>query len=227
MSNQKEKTTAPAIVPQPTVSSVYSFGWDRFKKFFLDLFLVTIIVGVVFIPLGMMESLDGRETAGFVLLNIFGLAYWLLLYDPIDYGSAFVFLKAVRDEKFEVKDIFSAFESVDRYLNVVLAELLKSAIILIGLVMLIVPGIIFACKLAFVKYLVLDKKMDPVAAVKESWNMTTGYAGTIFLMGLLAIPIGIVGLIMCGVGIIPAIMWIRCAFASMYYAVSKKAEEAA
>jgi len=225
MNNKKEKTTAPVVVPQPTVGSVYSFGWDRFKKFFLDLFLISIIVGVVWIPLGMMQSLDGRETAGIILLNIFGLAYWLLLFDPIDYGSAFVFLKAVRDEKFEVKDIFSAFESVDRYLNVVLAELLKSAIILIGIVMLIVPGIIFACKLAFVKYLVLDKKMDPVGAVKESWNMTTGYAGKIFLMGLLAIPIGIAGLIMCGVGIIPAIMWIRCAFASMYYAVSKPAEE--
>jgi uncharacterized membrane protein len=227
MNNKKEKTTAPTVVLQPTVGSVYSYGWDRFKKLFLDLFLITIIVGVVIIPLGMMQSLDGRETAGVVLLNIFGLAYWLLLYDPIDYGSAFVFLKAVRNEQFEVKDIFSAFESVDRYLNVVLAELLKSAIIAIGIAMLIVPGIIFACKLAFVKYLVLDKKMDPVRAVKESWNMTTGYAGTIFLMGLLAIPIGLAGLIMCGVGIIPAIMWIRCAFASMYYAVSKTQEEPA
>ncbi len=227
MNNKKEKITAPAVVPQPTVGSVNSFGWDRFKKLFLDLFLITIIVGVVIIPLGMMRSLDGRETAGFVLLNIFGLAYWLLLYNPIDYGSAFVFLKAVRDEKFEVKDIFSAFESVDRFLNVVLAELLKSAIIGIGIAMLIVPGIIFACKLAFVKYLVLDKKMDPVGAVKESWNMTTGYAGKIFLMGLLAVPIGIAGLIICGVGIIPAIMWIRCAFASMYYAVSNTAEETA
>jgi len=227
MNNKNEKATASTVVLQPTVGSVYSFGWDRFKKFFLDLFLITIIVGVVFIPLGMVKSLDGRETAGVILLNIFGLVYWLLLYDPIDYGSAFVFLKAVRSEQFEVKDIFSAFESVDRYLNVVLAELLKSAIILIGIVMLIVPGIIFACKLAFVKYLVLDKKMDPVGAVKESWNMTTGYAGKIFLMGLLAIPIGLAGLICFGVGIIPAIMWIRCAFASMYYAVSKTQEETA
>lgn len=227
MHNKKENTTDLIIIPLPNVGSVYSFGWDKFKKFFLDLFLITIIVGVVWIPLAMMKSLDGGETAGVVLLNIFGLVYWLLLYDPIDYGSAFVFLKAVRNEQFEVKDIFSAFENTERYLNVVLAEILKSAIILIGVFLLIVPGIIFACKLAFVKYLVLDRKMDPVGAVKESWNMTRGYSGKIFLIGLLAVPIGIAGLICFGVGIIPAIMWIRCAFASMYYSVCEIEKETA
>ena len=224
MNNKQEKANASAIVPEPFVGSVYSFGWQRMKKFFLDLFLITIIVGVVWIPFSIITSLDGSETPSGAILQIFALAYVLLLFNPIDYGSAFVFLKAVRDEQFEVKDMFSAFEN---YWNVVLASLLVYAIIAIGIVLLIVPGIIFACKLAFVKYLVMDRKMDPVEAVKESWNMTTGYAGKIFLMGLLAIPIGLAGLIMFGVGIIPAIMWIRCAFASMYYAVSKTQEEKA
>jgi uncharacterized membrane protein len=224
MNNKNEKATASAIVPKPYVGSVYSFGWERMKKLFLDLFLITIIVGVVWIPFSMITSLDGQETAGGVILRIFALGYLLLLFDPIDYGSAFVFLKSVRSEQFEVKDIFSAFENFEKYLNVVLAELLKAAIIAIGVVLLVVPGIIFACKLAFVKYLVLDRKMDPVEAVKESWEMTKGHAGKIFLMGLLAVPIAIAGLICFGVGIIPAIMWIRSAFASMYYAVSKPEE---
>jgi len=224
MDNKKENTTAPSVVPQPSVGSVYSFGWDRFKKSFLDLFLITIIVGVVWIPFSVIRSLDGGETPGGAILNIFAMAYLLLLYNPIDYGSAFVFLKAVRGQQFEVKDMFSAFEN---YWNVVLASLLVYAIIAIGLVLLFVPGIIFACKLAFVKYLVMDRKMDPVEAVKESWNMTRGHAWKIFLMGLLAVPIGIAGLICMVVGLIPAIMWVRCAFASMYYAVSKPAEEKA
>ncbi len=55
--------------------------------------------------------------------------------------------------------------------------------------------------------------------------MTRGYAGEIFLIGLLTIPLGIAGLICFGVGIIPVVMWIRCTFASMYYAVSKTEEE--
>ncbi len=115
----------------------------------------------------------------------------------------------------------------ENYLNVVLASLLHWAIVSTGFFLLVVPGIIFACKLAFVKYLVIDRKLDPVEAVKESWRMTKGHSGKIFLMGLLAIPIVIAGLICFGIGVIPAVMWVRCAFASMYYAVSEAEEEKA
>jgi uncharacterized membrane protein len=224
MTDGKQEATVTVLVPEPFAGLAYSFGWDRMKKFFLDLFLITLIVGVVWIPYSIMLSLDGRHTAGGGILQIFGLAYLLLLMAPIDYGSAFVFLKAVRNEQFEVKDMFLAFEK--NYINVVLANLLHWGIISIGLFLLVVPGIVFACRLAFVKYLVLDRKLEPVEAVKESWRMTKGHAGKIFWMGFLVFPIVIAGLICLGVGVIPAVMWIRCAFASMYYAVSE-AEEGA
>lgn len=124
----------------------------------------------------------------------------------------------MRSENFDVKDTFSTF---DNYLNVVLANLLVSAIIGIGFMLLLVPGVIFACRLAFVRYLVMDKKMEPVEAVEESWRMTRGHANSIFFMGLLALPIIIAGLLCFGVGVVPAYMWVRCAFASMYFAVSE------
>lgn len=219
MNNNQENAPVMISAPQPGVGAAYGFGWERMFKYFLDLLLITIIVTVIWIPLGIIDSLDGRETAAAAILQIFALAYWFLLFNPIDYGAAFVFLKAVRGESFEVKDLFFAFQ---HYWNVVLAELLATAIVVIGLFLLIVPGIIFACKLAFVKYLVLDKKLDPVKAVKESWRMTKGHAWQIFFIGLLAIPIMILGLILMIVGTIPATMWIRCSFASMYFAVSSR-----
>ena len=85
--------------------------------------------------------------------------------------------------------------------------------------MLIIPGIIFACKLAFVPYLVMDKNLDPVEAVKESWRMTKGYGWTIFAMGFVSIFIVLGGLLLLLLGIIPAAMWISSAFASLYHAV--------
>jgi len=57
--------------------------------------------------------------------------------------------------------------------------------------------------------------------------MTTGYSGHIFVIGLLAVPLAIGGLICFGVGIIPVIIWVRSTFASMYYAVCKLEEEKA
>jgi len=208
-----------ALVLTPTASSAFAFGWRRMKQYFLDLFLIILILGAVLVPVGMIGSLNGHDTPGGVLLRIFSSAYWLLLFVPIDFGASWIFLRAVRGEKFEVKDIFSVFES--DYLNVVLSSLLLYAIIGIGIVFLVVPGVIFACRLAFVRYLVVDRKMDAVAAVKESWRMTRGHAGSIFLMGLLCVPIFVAGLICFGVGVVPAIIWISCGFAAMYFAVSQ------
>jgi len=34
------------VVLTPAAGSVYSFSWSRMKKYFLDLFLITIIVAV-------------------------------------------------------------------------------------------------------------------------------------------------------------------------------------
>jgi uncharacterized membrane protein len=214
MSSEYEKV----VVLTPTASSVYTFGWNRMKKFFLDLFLVTVIFTVVLIPLGMITSLDGENTPGGVLLRMFSFAYLILLFFPIDYGAAWVYLKAVRNEKFDVQDMFSVFEN---YLNVVLAQLLVWAIVGIGLILFVVPGVIFFCRLAFVRYLVMDRKMEPVEAVKESWQMTRGHATQIFFMGLLVLPIFTAGAMCFVVGLVPALMWVRCAFASMYYAVSE------
>jgi uncharacterized membrane protein len=67
---------------------------------------------------------------------------------------------------------------------------------------------------------VVDGKMETIAAVKESWRLTRGQANKVFLIWLLAIPIAIAGLICLVVGIIPAIMWIQAAMASLYHAVS-------
>jgi len=127
-----------------------------------------------------------------------------------------MYLKAVRDEKVEVGDLFAAKEN---YMNVVLASLLVNFIIGIGIILLIIPGIVFACKLAFVPYLVIDKKMDAIEAMKKSWEMTDGYAMNIFAMGVLAIFIAIGGFIAFLVGVIIAAMWIYASFASIYYSV--------
>ena len=140
---------------------------------------------------------------------------------PVSYGSSWVFLKAVRGEPYRVQDIFFAYQSFG---NVLLANLLVILIVGAGFVMLIVPGIIFACKLAFVPYLVMDKKMEAVEAVRKSWKMTNGYSGTIFLMGIVSFFVGLGGLICFIIGIFPAVIWIDLAFACIYWVVAKKPE---
>jgi uncharacterized membrane protein len=193
------------------VGSSYSNAWRQLWKHFL----VLLLIGIIYVLIASVSSVFNVATAG--LLTVFSLAYSILLVNPVGYGVAFAYLRAARDDPVEVKDMFEVFRN---YWNVVLASLLVGVIVVIGLVLLIIPGIYFACKLAFTPYLVVDRKMEAIAAIKESWRMTGGYFWKVFLTGLLAIPVAIAGFICLGVGIIPATMWISLALASLYHAVS-------
>ena len=196
----------------PTVGASYGNAWRQLWKYFLELFLIGLIALVIGIPSGM-----SGWSAGTAILGVLGLIYIILVIGPTDYGVSFAHLKAARGDKLEIKDMFEAFQN---YWNAVLANILIGAIVCIGFMLLIIPGIIFACKLIFTPYLVVDRKMEVIEAIKESWRMTNGHAWQVFLMGLLAILISIAGLICFGVGIIVSIMWTRLAFASLYHSVS-------
>jgi uncharacterized membrane protein len=206
---------------EPLVGDCYGHGWKMIWKNFLELFLIGLIMVLFSIPINGFALLGGENFLyNHVTLFVLPvLLYGLLVLAPMSWGVYYAFLKAVRGEKVEIKDIFVGFQN---YANVILAYLLMNFIIGIGIALLIIPGIVFACKLAFVPYLVTDKKMSAMDALKTSWSMTEGYAMNIFLIGLLAIFISIGGMIVFFVGIIIAAMWIYAALASMFYAVDSK-----
>jgi len=215
---EKQEAQTQTIQLKPDFGSAFGHGWRMMMKYFLELLLVSLVVIAAQIPMGLSQVGQGTGFApSMALLQVFVMGFTLFVLAPIDFGSKFVFFKAMKDQKFEIKEIFSGFK--DKYLNIILANLLTMAIVVAGILMIIIPGIIFACKLAFVPYLVMDKNLDPVEAVKESWRMTKGYGWTIFAMGFVSIFIFFGGLILLLLGVIPAVMWVKSAFASLYHAV--------
>jgi len=199
-----------------TAGSAYSYGWQVMKKYFMPLFLITLLVAILESPMGIFNDMDHIGYGISIFTNMFAIAFALFVMAPIMFGADYLFVKAARDEKFEVKDVFDGFKD---YLNVVLAALLSWAIIGIGFVFLIIPGIVFACRLAFVPYLVMDKKLDPVKAVEESWRLTRGHGWRIFWMYIVAFFLVIGGLICLVFGVFISVIWISAAFASLYNAV--------
>ena len=203
--------------PEATITGSYGYGWQQMWKHFLYLFLVMIIVGIAESPTSIVRDSDAENSPGMIILQILAAVYWLLVFSVVKYGGNLMYLRAIRNEKFEISEMFDGFKK--NYINIILANLLTFAIIGLGFVLLIVPGIILACRLAFVSYLVMDKNMEPVTAIEKSWEMTKGHGWQIFGMGLLVIPIVIGGLLCFIVGIVFSIIWISAAFASMYHAI--------
>jgi len=101
-----------------------------------------------------------------------------------------------------------------------LATLLMVLAIGVGLLLLIVPGIVLALGLQFALYALIDKELDPIAALRESWRLTEGYKLTIFVVNLV---IGILMLalscVTLGVGYLLAIPMMALSQAVMYHSL--------
>lgn len=213
----------------PSVGGSFGYGWRKmFEKAFLPLLVAVIIAGLLTGPsAGVNWKFDNGNFNFPIMLFfpvvLFGLAYTFMFLPVIQFGEKYLFLKAMRDDEADLKVLFEGFKT--KYLNIVLANLIVVALVIIGMVMLIIPGIIVACRLAFVPYLVMDKDMEPMKAVEKSWQMTRGHGWKIFWMAILSFFIGVAGLIVFFVGIIISIMWIHAAFATLYQAVLNQQED--
>ena len=113
MENQTLKTE---LNRKPTVGDSYGHGWEILKKSFLTLFLITIVVGISHSIMSIMKEHHDYSDITISVLNIFGLAFMLFVMAPIRYGAHYAFLKAVRSDEFEVKEMFSGFNN---YLNAI------------------------------------------------------------------------------------------------------------
>jgi uncharacterized membrane protein len=209
-------------LPEPSVSGVFGHSWEILKRNIPELILLLFVQILLSVPMGFTSMFFNMQYVGTFTTGLFNVIYGVLVLMPVSYGSSWVYLKAVRGESFRVQDIFFAYQSFG---NILLANILVFLIVGAGFMMLIVPGIIFACKLSFVPYLVMDEKMEAVDAVRKSWNMTRGYTGTIFLMGIVSFFVALGGLICFIIGVFPATIWISLAFAAIYMVVSGKAKQ--
>lgn len=213
----------------PSAGGSFSYAWRKmFDKSFLTLLVAVIITGLLNGPgFGFRGEWNGGDfnNIGLLLFPIalFALAYGFLFVPVIKYGEKKLFLAAMRDEETDLKVMFEGFKT--QYLNIVLANLIVAALVTVGIFMLVIPGIIVACRLVFVPYLVMDKQLDAMKAVEKSWQMTRGYGWTVFGMAILSFFIIIAGLIVCFVGVIFSLIWVHAAFATLYASIDGEKED--
>jgi hypothetical protein len=213
-----KKNSQNEFISNTTAFNNYSKGWNLAASGFWLLLAVVVISSLI----GFSSEEEFTKFLWSIhwQLAIASIIFGFLIAGPIKMSSSWVFLKAARKEEYKIKNMFAVFNR--NYWNAVLAGFLSAVFIILGFIFFIIPGIIVLIRLAFVKYLIIDKKMKAWDAIATSWNMTRVYSWTIFAMGLIAIPLIIAGLICLIIGIFPIIMWLESSFAVLYYSVSLK-----
>jgi hypothetical protein len=198
--------TAPALVPDvPTATEAYAWAWPVLTRRFVELVLLAIVWMAIASPAEIARKAGAPILAG---------AYYTFVVVPLNFGALKAYLEAVRGRAPRVTHLFDGFRTA--YVQILVAHVLWITLVGMGFALLVVPGLVIATRLSFVGFLVIDEGLDAVAAVTESWRRTSGYAATLFGVFLLGIPLALLGLLMLGAGIVPAIAWTHLAFATVF-----------
>ena len=170
-----------------------AFGWETVKKrpvfiigvwaIFLVLYAGYIIVDFVVFPDQIFTPFDLLFFPAIVFVTI---------------GYIRICLNCIDGEKSSVADLFRHYRL---FLPMLGASLLYGLSVMLGLILLIVPGIMVAMARYMYDYLIVDRKMSVSESLKYSAVIMKGHKGDLFVFLLLLIPVNIAGLLALGLGI--------------------------
>lgn len=181
--------------------------------------IMMIIVFIVQLP-GLMIVIAPQIVINnqqfFSLTPVVSGLLMLLLYQPLSIGYAASCSRLYEDgDTAIVRNMFS--ESFGDYFRNMWAMFLIGVATIAGVVLLIVPGIILACGLSMVPYILKDNPyMSAYDALKRSWQMTKGHKKEVFLLLLSFIGWLLLVILTLGVAAIWMMPYMMTSHAALY-----------
>lgn len=178
-------------------------GWTGFKArpwIFVGTSLVIFAASIVAdLPRSIVNHIAGNPSWGLGFLAfLIGTGISFL----ISMGKTAFYLQAHdAPQSVEITDLWHPHP----YWKFVAVSVLAGAATIIGLVLLIVPGIIIGIALGFSLYIVIEKGSSPFDAMRESAALTKGNRWNLFLLGLALIGINILGFCALFVGLLVSV----------------------
>lgn len=186
-----------------SIKECLRFGWTTFRAnpwIFVGAVLVGLAVELV--GSGVQKALEFDGESILSLLELVGVLISLGLSMLYALGHTHFFLRAHSDAKgVMLRDLWYP----NRFWRFFGTSILLWVIVGIGILLLIVPGVIAAIVFSFALYLVVDKGLAPVEALKESARLTKGNRWRILLLMLAVVGINLLGLIALFVGLLVTI----------------------
>ncbi|HVP36023.1 MAG TPA: DUF975 family protein [Terriglobales bacterium] len=197
------------------------FGWNAMKSnlgFFIGLLVVAGLISGAFCLLQLWVEKDSSGLS--FILSIISV----IVGSIIQMGMIRIALTFADNSKAKFGDLFSCAPLLGKYL---ISSILCGLIVLGGLILLIIPGIIWAIQFQFFSYQIIDKGAGPIEALKKSSAITKGSKWNLFLFFLLILGINILGLLALVIGLFATIPTSMVATAFVYRKLSATQEPTA
>lgn len=174
------------------------------------------------------EALVGNRLMFLLVILVAGILGGIpaigIVVSPIIMAGVFVIgKKLLKDKEVQIDPIFTYFKDLEHGLKIFLVNILVGVIVALGLILFIIPGIIFALKYAQAVYIMSENKdMDVMEALRQSGRMMDGYKMNLFLFGLSFILHFLLGIITFGIYMLYAIPYIQLSMYNYYLHLKQK-----
>lgn len=180
-------------------SELYSSSWKELK----DQWGISIGFLLLFTILSFLVT----STIGLVYLDI-------LISAPLSVGSALFWLNLSRKSNPQINNMFKGFESYGAALG---SNLLAGLIIIGGMLLLIIPGIIWGIQYSMINFIIADNpNCGGNEALIRSRKMMYGHKWKMFRFGLRSFGVILLCCLTLGIGFLWGIPWIFTSYAKFY-----------
>lgn len=192
--------------PKFMISEVFGTSWKHTKS------QIWVLVGLFigFSILSMIVTLFGMPAQGSIVGRVIVQIVSLLISCIFMLGYVKNIFQALDGEEPQ----FSAYGQQSRkIITYLIANILFSIAVCIGMVLLIIPGIYLYLRLQFFTAFIVEENCGIIESLQKSWNMTQGQTLPLFLLLLTMIGTAIVGCILFFVGFfvaVPLIYMMQC-----------------
>ncbi|MCI6287641.1 MAG: DUF975 family protein [Lentisphaeria bacterium] len=144
-----------------------------------------------------------------------------ILLFPLSVGKILLYLRVTRNEPISLAALFEPF---NQYVRMIWGGIAVGALIILGYLLLIIPGIIFSLRYSMTFYIMLDDPQCKVSeALKESRAIMYGHKLAMFLYGLAwCLAAAAVTVCTLGIGLIWLCPLIATFWANFYLSVKRQ-----
>ncbi len=210
------------------IGDVLAKGWEDFKKnveiLIITLLLSGVIIAGVIMPLEIARIMLSENLAAMLGILLVRVVLQTLVTILFQLGFITISLKIVRGEKPKIGDLFV---NRGKLLTAILASFLVGMGTFLGMLLLVVPGIIFALMTTLSMWFVVDRNMGAIEAIKASIEATRGSKTTLFLFAWVCFGLSLAAMIPCGMGFIILAPVLSVTTGHIYEALTKKEQDEA
>ncbi len=211
-----------------TVGEAIRFGWETFKKrpwFFVGIYaFIGVVTSGFQMSFGADENTQLTITGTFILTAIVLGVIAAVIQTLVKMGETNILLRAHDDVAVvSWRDMWMP----EPFWTYLFGTIVVGLIVFVGVILLIVPGIIFALRYMFVPYLIIDRKLSIGEALKESARITLGHKWQLLVLVLAIAGINILGVLALVVGLLVSIPVSMLATVHVYRKLEHAAGEVA